>query len=421
MDEANRLNDVLTREWPAAGRCLSPLARRSAFPRGIPWQTQAARDTEINATIGQVTDGAGGPLPLPAMAEAVPGLDAKMTFLYAAPDGHAQLRQRWNQRQIDLSGGSPAPLSLPLVVHGLTQAVSLVADAFSDPDTDVIVPDPCWENYHLLFELRPGANVISYPFLRDGRFNVDGLADALARTTRRKAVVAVNYPANPAGYTPTIAEAEAVRDVLLAHRGPMVALFDDAYQGLVYEDGLMTRSLYWDVAERCDRDRLFPIKADGATKELFFFGGRIAFLSTPLAGAPCDALMSKFKCLARSSVGVCSGPSQALVLAGLLDPNLDAALAERIGVLRARYRVLKDALATHRSDRLTPWPFNSGVFALIGVDRSINAEALRQRLIDEFSVGTIAIPSVNALRVAYCSVDERLLPELAARLQRAVA
>jgi hypothetical protein len=45
---------------------------------------------------------------------------------------------------------------------------------------------------------------------------------------------------------------------------------------------------------------------------------------------------------------------------------------------------------------------------------------VRVRLIRDHSVGTIAIPSVNALRIAYCSVAADAIPELAARIGEAL-
>lgn len=420
MDDASRLNDILERHAPAAARCLSPLARRAAFPRGIPFQSDQARATTLNATIGQVTDGHGRPMPLSSMRGVAPGLDEKMTFLYSNPEGVQSVRELWRDRQRRL-GRSEVRTSLPLVVHGLTQAVSVVADAFSDPDTDVLIPDPCWENYHLEFAFRPGANLVKYPFFRDGRFNTDGLADALAATAKsgRKAVIVVNFPANPAGYTPTVAEAARITDVIVSHRGPAVVLVDDAYQGMTWEDGLASRSLFWDIAEKADLDRLLPLKADGATKELFFFGGRIAFLHAPVDADAEAALHSKWKCLVRSQNGVSNGPAQALILAALRDPGLDAEIEERLAILRHRYGVFQGALASVTSPRVRPFPFNSGCFAMIGLDDSIDCEALRVRLIEEQSVGTISLPSVNALRIAYCSLSDDAIPEIVRRIEAA--
>jgi aspartate/methionine/tyrosine aminotransferase len=419
MDEAQRLNELLLRELPAAGRSLSRVGQRAVFPRGIPYQTAAAKNSEINATIGQVTVGRGDPLPLPAMANATAGLDPRMAFLYSPQEGHAALRHAWAARQRSQSGRCLVPTALPMVAHGHTQAISLVAELFGDEDTTVIAPDPCWENYQLIFTLRPGAKYTSYPFFRDGRFNVEGFTDALART-RGKVVAIVNFPANPAGYTPTPAEVAQLVDALCSHPGPLVVLFDDAYQGMVWEDGLMARSPFWDVLERHDPERCFPMKTDGATKELLFFGGRIGFLTSSATGACEEALLSKLKCIARSTSGVESGPSQAMVLKALQDPGLEGALSERMNVLRQRYHLLKRELAGLRTDRLIPYPFNSGVFGLIGLPSDIDAEAFRQKLLTDQSVGVISMPSVNAIRVAYCSVEDALIPELVRRIERAV-
>jgi len=151
---------------------------------------------------------------------------------------------------------------------------------------------------------------------------------------------------------------------------------------------------------------------------LFFFGGRVGFLTTATQGPAEEALLSKLKCIARSTVGTGASPSHALVYKALQDPGLEASIAERMEILARRYRVLKSSLSAMKSEVLTPFPFNSGVFALVGVRPDVDAEQLRQRLISEASVGVISIPGVNALRVAYCSVEEHALPELVERMAK---
>jgi hypothetical protein len=96
-----------------------------------------------------------------------------------------------------------------------------------------------------------------------------------------------------------------------------------------------------------------------------------------------------------------------------------ASVAERLDVLRRRYQVLKDRLAQIRSPRITPFPFNSGSFALLGLDPVVPAEALRQRLLEN-STGVVAVPSVNAIRIAYCSMDEALIPGLVDSIEQVV-
>ncbi len=419
MTEAEQLNHVLRAAWPAAARCLSPLGRRAAFPRGIPFQSEQARGTTINASIGQVTDGHGGPMPPDALRASAPGLDDAQAFLYSPMAGHAPLRHAWRARQTAMASlDDGAPMSLPVVTHGLTQGVSIAATLFADPNTDVFVPSLRWENYDLVFD-HIGAEVQPYPFYRDGALDVGGIADVLARGTRPKAFLVLNFPSNPSGYTPTIREVEQLTEVLLAHPRPLVVLVDDAYQGMVWEPGLMARSMYWELARSADPARLLPLKADGATKELLFFPGRVGFVSHPLRGAAEAAMTSKIMCIGRATVGSPPGPSQAMTLSALRSPHLGDEIAARHALLADRYRALRDALADVRSDRLRPLPFNSGCFALVELPPEIPAEAVRQRLLTE-SVGVVAMPGTNAIRLAHCSVDAASIPELVAKIELVV-
>jgi aspartate/methionine/tyrosine aminotransferase len=419
-EDAARLNAILEREAPALAACLSDVGRRVAFPAGIPAQSTQAKGTEINATIGQITDGRGSPLPLPALADLVPGLDPRTAFLYSPQEGHSHLRDAWSRRQRALSLGSEAQATRPIALHGLTQGVSTIADLFADPDTTVLLPTPTWENYYLLFEMRAGAKFSTFPFFDGDGFNVQGFADALKKLEGKKSVIVLTFPGNPSGYTPNLAETEQIVDVLVAHKGPAVALVDDAYQGLIYEEGLMGRSMFWDLAERADPDHLAVIKIDGTTKELLFFPGRVGFMRFAANEAVDAALTSKVKCIGRGTVGSPPGPSQALVLAALENPELESQVRSRIGLLAGRYNALKRELENQDIGGLTPYPFNSGCFALVGLPRDLDPDAVRHRLINAYSMGTIAIPEINALRIAYCSIAEETVPELVSRLAKSI-
>ncbi|MCO4747756.1 MAG: aminotransferase class I/II-fold pyridoxal phosphate-dependent enzyme [Proteobacteria bacterium] len=420
MSEAARLNAILEREAPALAACLSDLGRRVAFPQGIPAQSGQAKGTEINATVGQITDGRGSPLPLPALADLVPGLDRRTAFLYSPQDGHGKLRDAWSTRQRSLSQGSTAEATRPIALHGLTQGVSTLADMFADPDTTVLLPTPTWENYYLLFGMRAGAKFATFPFFAGNGFNVQGFADALKKLEGKKCVIVLTFPGNPSGYAPTAEEAAQIVDVLVDHKGPAVALVDDAYQGLIYEPGLMARSMFWDLAERADPDHLAVVKVDGTTKELLFFPGRIGFMRFAANEAVDTAMTSKVKCVGRGTVGSPPGPSQALVLAALENPELESQVQSRIQLLAGRYKALKRELASQDTGGLSPYPFNSGCFALVGLPKGLDPHVIRHRLIDDFSMGTIAIPEINALRVAYCSIAEETVPELVNRLAKSV-
>ncbi len=418
MSDVERINAILRRDAPAVWDALSDLGRRVAFPMGNPAQSVDAKGTRLNATIGQVTDGRGGALPLPSMQTDLGAHDAKKWFLYSPQPGHADLRDAWAARQRRLSGGSTLPTSKPLVTHGLTQGISLIADLFADPDTTIILPDLNWENYELLFQMRAHAPIVTYPTYADGGYNVAGLADALA-STKGKRIVILGFPSNPTGFSPTLAQGQQIADVVAAADGPLVVVCDDAYAGLVFEPGLQERSLFWDLLERRDPSRHVLFKVDGATKELLFFPGRVGFLTSDLTGEAAAALESKLKCVGRGTVGAPPGPSQAMVYDAITNPAIEAEVALRVADMGARYRALKSALDALDTDLLTPYPFNSGLFALVAVHPSIDADALRLALIKDHGVGTIVLPEHNALRIAFCSVRAEDLPEVVDRIVQA--
>jgi len=230
----------------------------------------------------------------------------------------------------------------------------------------------------------------------------------------------LNIPGNPTGYTPGREMAARIAEVVAAHPGPAVVVVDDAYQGMLWEDGLSDRSLYWDIADKADPERQLVIKLDGATKEFFFFPGRIGFLTHSAQGEAADMLENKLKCLGRATVGSPPGPSQALLLKALQTESLQTELDANLAVLKRRYRALKNTLKSLDNDKLFPYPFNSGMFALVGLDPQLSPERVRKRLIAEHSMGVISIPSVNGLRIAYGATDEADLPRLVAALDEVV-
>ncbi len=418
MTDAERLNSELRESAPAAERSLSQLARRAAFPKGIPIQAAQASECEYRATIGQVTDRAGDPIPLPTMKRLLGSLDSRISFLYSPQGGAPALRESWRNRL--LSDEPDVEISLPMVTFAITHGVSLVADLFVDEGIEVVVPKPCWGNYKGIFELRRGAKLRTWDFFtNDGRLNIEGLRETLAATTGRS-VVLLNFPGNPTGYSPLASEVEPLLQVLLDHDRPTVVLCDDAYQGLVFEDDVSVRSLFFELTRRCDKNLMLTVKVDGATKELAFFGGRVGFLTFGLNQKAAEPLVEKARAIARATVSAPPGPSQAVVLAALQSPNIEQEISEIRDLLGKRYRALRAAMPIVEHSGFRSYPFNAGCFALIKAPDFIDVEALRVYLIEQYSIGLIALPSVGALRIAYCSMDERDIEPMLVRLSKAL-
>jgi len=404
------LHSLLQDGHPGALRLLSPLGNRAAMPLGIPQQSEQARGALRKATIGQITDGAGRPLALPSLARYYSGFPDTTSLLYAPQYGLAPLRDAW-RRHLALPEGVPA--SVPVVVSGITHGLSLCADLFTGPGVPVIVGTPYWDNYDQIFTMRAGAPLVTYPFFApDRRFNVAGLAATLARLDG-PAMVLLNFPSNPTGYAPFPDEVAAIVRLLAAHPHPLCIVCDDAYNTLYFDTELYGKSLYGALATAVDNTRALVCKVDGATKELVFFGGRVGFLTFSANGTAGQALAEKAAAVLRGTVSSVSTPSQTAVLGALSSATLAAEHAAVIGVLAARYHALRDALGQRGLEAL---PFNSGCFALLRLPDGQNAEAMRQRLLKEQSVGVIAVPSANALRIAYCSIEAADIPDLVARI-----
>ncbi|MBJ8193091.1 aminotransferase class I/II-fold pyridoxal phosphate-dependent enzyme, partial [Bacillus cereus] len=91
----------------------------------------------------------------------------------------------------------------------------------------------------------------------------------LAQKEYGKAIVVLNFPNNPTGYTPGVEEGKAIVAAIqeAAEAGiNVVVVTDDAYFGLFFEDSLH-ESLFGQLAGL--HPRILPVKIDGATKEEF--------------------------------------------------------------------------------------------------------------------------------------------------------
>lgn len=419
-------NAALEAEAPALSALLSGLGRRVVFPPDIPFQAAQARGKTFNATIGQITDGAGSALPLPSLAaglDALPAAERNRALLYAPVEGIAELRERWRnwqRRDVDES----VPSTLPVATTGLTHGLALIADLFADEGRALAIPAPFWGNYRQTFTQRRGATVLTAPAYRDGAWNPLAIEEALAPLAAGEPALAIlNLPSNPGGYTPTAAErAELVASLVrVAEARPLLVVCDDAYAGLVYAD-VPRASVFWELIGR--HPNLVPVKVDGATKELSYFGGRVGFVTfgLPHDSAAATALESKLKCLIRAVLGSPVSTSQVLALQALRSPTL----AEEIEVVRAELgrRAATLARALERVDRnlLRPLPFNSGCFALAELpeELGLTGEQVRRHLLDHEDTGIVSL-APRYLRIAFCSVAEDKLAELVVRIERGIA
>lgn len=411
---AKELNDTIRQVSPAFFSVLSGLGRELFFPRGILTQTAEARKSahRFNATIGMATEG-GEAMHLGSIMEPISGLSPDEALSYAPATGNPRLREAWLEEMLEknpsLRGKST---SLPVVTSGITHGLTLAAEMFLDPGDIVLLPDKFWGNYRMLFEVKNGAVIRTYPFFSGGgTFNTGGLKGALQSLLdeKGKAMVVLNFPNNPTGYTVTEDQAGEVVEAIAGAAGPereVVVVLDDAYFGLFYSEDAYTESLFGPLAGRSEH--VFPVKLDGATKEEYVWGFRVGFFTLSVTaegdtGELYSAVEKKLGGAIRGGISNCSQLSQAVLLYAMEHPDFDSQRREKYELMRSRALEVKKALSRPEFDEVwEPYPFNAGYFMCLRL-KDIDGEEFRKRLLESHDIGVIA--TGPDIRIAFSCLE----------------
>lgn len=431
---AQELNAIIKRGNPYLMEMFSKTGRRLFFPKGILTQSAEAKqkaEPAFNATIGIATEQS-ATMYLPSVMSLLnpDKVGPAEALTYASSFGVPELRQVWKdalfEKNPSLAGKN---ISLPVVTGGITHGISVFADLFLDPDDVAIFPDKMWGNNRMVMSVRGDACISQYRmFTESGGFDLEAFEERVWREADNnyKVVVFLNFPNNPTGYTITEEEGDRIADILaaVAEGGTnIIAVTDDAYFGLRYEDAALKESLF---ARFCNRHpRLLAVKLDGATKEMFVWGLRVGFITygTQVAGDDCgpfyDALERKTAGNIRGTVSNASHLSQTLVLKTLRSPQFREERAEKVRILKGRANKVKEVVRRPEyADAWEMYPFNSGYFMCLRL-KTVEAEPLRVHLLDRYGVGLIATDR-HDIRVAFSSVDEEYIEEMFARIHKGI-
>ena len=412
--QAEELNKIIDQNSKSITTLLSEKGKAIFFPKkGILAQAADARGRKINASIGMALEDDGSPLCLDTISKLV-DLDKKDVFNYAPSYGKKELRVKWKELIREKNPSLKVETSLPVVTNALTHALSICAYLFLDKGDELIVPEPFWGNYKLVFVNGFEAKINGFPLFVDNGFNVEGLKEKLNAPGEKK-VVLLNFPNNPTGYTPTEEEAPKIISVIkeAAENGKSIAiLVDDAYFGLVYEDGVYKESLFSKLADL--HENVLAVKVDGATKEDYVWGFRVGFMTFAIKGGNADlyaALADKTSGAIRGNISNAPHLSQSLVLKSFNDPDYKEQKVEKYETLKKRAVKVKEILENHPEYKecFDPLPFNSGYFMCIKL-KDLEAENVRQKLLESYDTGVIAMGKL--LRIAFSSTPYSLLEEL---------
>jgi len=188
---------------------------------------------------------------------------------YATTWGAPQLRTAVARKQSAAWGRPVDPETEVTVSCGATEAMIAAMLAVVDPEDEVIVFEPFYENYGPDCILS-GA-VPRYVALRPPDWSIDfeELREAFNDKTR---AIVVNTPHNPTGKVYSKTELELIAQLCLEHDA--IAITDEIYEHLVYRGRHISIATLPGMAER-------TITISGASKTFSVTGWRVGWLIAP--------------------------------------------------------------------------------------------------------------------------------------------
>jgi len=419
---AKELNEIIAKDSQIVLDMLSDLGKNLFMPKGIVTQSAEAKEKahKYNVTIGIATD-ENGPMFLDSVYSCFTDMKPADIFPYAPSSGKPELRKKWLEKiKKDNPNIGNTCTSLPVVTNALTHGLKLVGDMFLDKGDMLVLPDKFWGNYRLTYSVIGGAEIATYNTFNDkGGFDVEAMIEKCRESAQinGKIVVILNFPNNPSGYAPTNDEAKAIADGLIeiAESGTkVIAVTDDAYFGLFYEDDVYKQSIFGLLAGKSKN--LLAVKLDGSTKEHFVWGLRVGFVTFGATGsgdqsAMMGALEKKLTGLIRGTISNCPHSSQSIMLKALNNTQFDAERAGKVDIMRGRAASFKKALDENDfTDQFEYYPFNSGYFMCLKL-KKVDAEELRIYLLEKYGVGAISVNKTD-LRLAFSCLEEKYTEDL---------
>ncbi|MFA6919398.1 MAG: aminotransferase class I/II-fold pyridoxal phosphate-dependent enzyme [Patescibacteria group bacterium] len=413
--EAEQLNQTIKSQSDTVFGLLSKKGSAIYFPKkGILSQGAEAKGKKINATIGIALENDGSSMSLQSLKNQI-NISAEDAFPYAPSFGRPDIREKWRQMIYDKNPGLQGKeIGLSVVTSALTHGLNMVAYLFADSHDKIIIPDLYWENYELIFGNAYGAKLVFFKLFKNNKFDIASLKSKLSSGTGKK-ILLLNFPNNPAGYTPSISEMQEIVKIIKesAESGnKIVVIVDDAYFGLVYKDGVEKQSIFtW----LCDlHENVLAVKVDGPTKEDYVWGFRVGFITYGIKNGTKElysALEAKTAGAIRGNISNSSNLSQSLLLKTYNSENYESEKKEKYEILKSRYDKVKNILNDKKFQKFfRPLPYNSGYFMCISLKKGLDAEKVRQLLLSKYDTGVITVG--NLLRIAFSATKEADIAEL---------
>nr|WP_297352065.1 amino acid aminotransferase [uncultured Caldimonas sp.] len=270
-----------------------------------------------------------------------------------------------------------------------------------NPNAQVLISDPSWENHRALFEAA-GFPVATYPYYDAAQrgINFDGMLAALNAAPAGTIVVLHACCHNPTGYDLTLDQWKLVIEAVKA-RG-LVPFLDMAYQGFgegIAEDGAVI-GLFMGAG-------LDIFVSTSFSKSFSLYGERVGALSVVAASKEeADRVLSQLKRVIRTNYSNPPTHGAQVVATVLTTPELRKLWEDELAEMRVRIKQMRTALveklkaAGIRQD-MSFITQQKGMFSYSG----LNKEQM-QRLRSEFGVygvdsGRICVAALNSKNIDY--------------------
>ncbi len=286
---------------------------------------------------------------------------------------------------------------------GGTGALKIGADFLKrvDPQAQVLISDPSWENHRALFE-GAGFTVAPYPYYDATTHGVNfaGMCAAL-RAAPAGTIIALHACChNPTGVDLTLDQWHEVAKI--CKEQALVPMLDIAYQGFgegIEADAAAVRLL-------ANEDLTFFV-ASSFSKSFSLYGERVGALTIVTRSADESArVLSQLKRVIRTNYSNPPTHGGSIVAAVLGDPRLRAVWVEELAEMRNRIKTMRVALVEGLKARGVPGDYSyvlkqNGMFSYSGL-----TPAQVERLRNEFgiyavSTGRICVAALNSKNIDY--------------------
>ena len=270
-----------------------------------------------------------------------------------------------------------------------------------NPGAKVLISDPSWENHRALFS-NAGFTVENYAYYDAATRGIDfaGMLAALNSAAAGTIVVLHACCHNPTGYDITAAQWDDV--VAVCKAGTLTPFLDMAYQGFGYgivEDGA--------AVQKFTAAGLVFLVSTSFSKSFSLYGERVGALSVLCENkAEAERVLSQLKIVIRTNYSNPPTHGAAVVAAVLGDKTLRAQWEAELGAMRARIKVMRQALvdglkAAGVKQDMGFITQQIGMFSYSGLGK-----AQMTRLRNEFGVygtdtGRMCVAALNSKNIAH--------------------